>query len=218
MRRIDSSLAQRIQLLIIVLSIASCGPAPKNPSNPTIGQSVVPAIQEVHTILDGASTKLNRQHTDIVRLGSDVDMALEYSRHIRSYTQLDKAGINISNGLDHSLESIRTHQLSLIDSNELLLSDIVRSSNTLQMATSLAILKDKESLQWQEVSKKKDQFISELNSLLKKETSKSTKLQLDLKAALVYKHAIMIVAGALFLFGVIKVAISSWSPFSKLKV
>lgn len=211
-----------IRLLIFsgIFFVASCIPPEPiiNPSNPTIEQSVVPSIEKAKDTIGKASAKLTDQNIVITELGDDVDMALEYSKYIRFYTRADEQGVELSDNLDYSLNSIKQHQAYLIDSNDSLVNDMVKSSDALQEAVELAVLKDEESLKWQQTSQKKEVFIAELKSTLSEQVNKNTILRLDLEDAQVYKRIIIAIGAMTFLFCVIKVALKIWSPFPTFRV
>jgi hypothetical protein len=210
----------RLMIFSIIFAMTACGPTEPivNPSNPTIERSVVPTIEKAKDTMREASSKLNDQTVIISELGTDADKALEYSKYIRLYTSADERGVKLSDGLDHSLISIKDHQAYLIGSNDSLVNDMIKSSDALQEAIELGMLKDEESAKWKKTSQKKDQFILELNSRLSDEISKSTNLRLDLEDAQVYKRIIIAIGVMAFLFAVIKAALTIWSPFSRFKV
>jgi hypothetical protein len=212
--------AIRILTAAMVILLTACAPKAiiTNFTDPKIEESAVPAIRKAKAVIKRASSKLGEQRTALSEMDTDIDGAFKYAQLIRLYTQIDSDGIALSDGLDHSLGAIKAQQLFLVDTNNLLVDDIVESSDALNNAIALAALKDEESVKWQENSRKKDRAISQLNAHLVVEANIATDLRLKLEDAMVYKRILIAIGVLAFSFGIIKAALTVWSPFSKFRV
>jgi hypothetical protein len=210
----------RLMIFSVIFALFACGPTEPvvNPSNPIIERSVVPTIEETKAVIHEATSKLNDQAIVIANLGDDVDRSLEYSKFIRFYTGVDERGVKLSDDLDYSLNTIKRYQTHLITSNDFLVNDMIKSSNALQGAMQLAARKDEESVKWQQANHNKDQVIIKLNKSLSNQINKSAALHLDLENARTYKHIVIVIGSMVFLFAIIKMALTIWSPFSKFKI
>lgn len=209
---------KRIVLLLVVGVLSqSCAPerAIAVIKNPEIAQSVVPSVQKAIIVRAKIKETASTQQIDIEAADADITKSLEYAVMIKPYTDVDRNGVSLHQGLIRCLKSADTHIELLTSANQALIADGLDSEKILEQILTYSQNKDIESEKWVKVSADKDRIIADLKTKINEVVEQKTTLRLALEDAGVYKRAVIALVALIFAYFVFRAVASVWSPFGK---